>query len=178
MEEVWKTIPGYEMYQASNKGRIKSIACVHRNGGHYKEHIMKQVPDRLGYMRLNLAIGLPKPKLFLVHRLIAMTFVDNPNNYPYINHKDENPSNNCVENLEWCDQKYNVNYGNRASKFSKKVCGENCTKHKLTNEDVIEIRKTCIPNDRTYGKSALARKYGVTGPTIHNIVTRKKWKHI
>lgn len=46
-----------------------------------------------------------------IHRLVAIAFIPNPNNYPMVNHKDENPKNNCVENLEWCDAKYNNNYG-------------------------------------------------------------------
>ena len=69
-----------------------------------------------------------KAQLFLVHRLVAQSFIPNPNRLSEINHKDENPLNNCVENLEWCTHKYNVNYGTRNKRASennprqRKVC--------------------------------------------------------
>ena len=55
----------------------------------------------------------------MIHRLVALAFLDNPNNYPQINHKDENKLNNCVDNLEWCDAKYNINYGTRNDRMAK-----------------------------------------------------------
>ena len=60
-------------------------------------------------------------KIFKVHRLVAQAFIPNPNNYKEVNHKDENKANNVVTNLEWCDRKYNQNYGTRTEKCSKKV---------------------------------------------------------
>lgn len=70
----------------------------------------------LGYHQVKLGkVG------FRIHRLIASAFLPNPMGYPIINHKDENPSNNCVDNLEWCTYKYNSNYGNVKVSRSKKV---------------------------------------------------------
>lgn len=62
-----------------------------------------------GYKKVSL--GGRDNKEYFVHRLVAECFIPNPDNLPIINHKDENPSNNCADNLEWCDQKYNINYG-------------------------------------------------------------------
>ena len=112
--EVWKDIPGYEgYYQVSNLGRVKSIPRkVYCNGGFHisKERILKQDKNKSGYWRTHLLKdGIAKTPL--VHRLVALAFIPNPNNYPDINHKDENPANNCVNNLEWCTEKYNMNYG-------------------------------------------------------------------
>ena len=59
-------------------------------------------------------------KMYLVHRLVAKTFIPNPDNLPEVNHRDYNPSNNYVQNLEWCDRKYNCNYGTRIKKISEK----------------------------------------------------------
>lgn len=56
-----------------------------------------------------------------MHRLVALAFIDNPNNYPCVNHKDENKENNTLTNLEWCDRSYNINYGNRNEKAGKKI---------------------------------------------------------
>ena len=105
-KEYWKIIKGYENYMISSLGRIKIIN--YRNTG--KERIMKPQLKKNGY----LDIGLNKngiQKRFLIHRLVAEAFIPNPDNLPQVNHKDENKLNNAVENLEWCDAKYNVNYG-------------------------------------------------------------------
>ena len=64
-------------------------------------------------------------KFFLVHRLVAQAFVPNPNKYPEINHKDENPLNNCAENLEWCTSKYNSNYGTHKEKLRQRMLENN-----------------------------------------------------
>lgn len=58
-----------------------------------------------------------------MHRLVAETFIPNPNNLPQINHKDENKKNNCVDNLEWCDNSYNMNYGSRLKQLSESLKG-------------------------------------------------------
>ena len=65
-----------------------------------------------------------KKKRYLVHRLVAIAFIPNPNNYKEVNHKDENPSNNNVKNLEWCTREYNNNYGTRNKKASEKKKGK------------------------------------------------------
>lgn len=100
--EIWKDIKGFEgLYQVSNEGRVKSLK---------RDSIMKQQKKRYGYYNIGL-YNKGEYKWFRVHRLVAEAFIPNPNEYPIINHRDENPSNNVVENLEWCDVKYNVNYG-------------------------------------------------------------------
>ena len=108
MKEIWKDVVGYEgYYQVSNLGRIYSVARKHTKGGIRKQHL-----DKDGYARVDLWMH-HKGKLCGVHRLVAEAFIPNPNNLPMINHKDENPNNNCVDNLEWCDTVYNNNYGTR-----------------------------------------------------------------
>lgn len=80
----------------------------------------------------------------LVHRLVAETFIPNPENLPEVNHKDENPSNNCVENLEWCDRKYNMNYGTYISRLQKRMKENNPFKgktHTLETRKKISLKK-------------------------------------
>lgn len=111
MKEIWKDIPGYEgYYQASNLGRIKSLSKKHylKNKTFYltKEKILKQTKNSRGYLRVTL-----NKKQYFVHRLVAITFISNDNTEKnIINHKDCNPLNNCIENLEWCTNQENVDY--------------------------------------------------------------------
>ena len=113
-DEIWCPIKGYEgLYEVSDKGRVKSI-------GYGKERILRPGRAGGGYLMVNLCKNGEKKK-FLVHRLVSQTFIPNPDNLPQVNHKDENPSNNYVQNLEWCDQKYNANYGTRTKRQSEKL---------------------------------------------------------
>lgn len=100
MKEIWKDIPGYEgIYLASNLGRIRS-----KNG------VLKPSKHRDGYLHVVFCVKGVR-KTFLVHRLVALTFIPNPDNLPQINHKDENKTNNYIDNLEWCTMEYNIFYG-------------------------------------------------------------------
>lgn len=142
-EEIWKDVSGYEgLYQISNKGRIKSFI---NNKGICREKILKLVLKKTGYLQITLHKN-KQQKVFRVHKLVALAFLPNPNNLPFINHKDENKSNNCVDNLEWCDEKYNVNYGTCRQKISESQKGEKgywYGKHpsEETRNKLSEIRK-------------------------------------
>lgn len=116
MEEMWKDINGYEgYYKISNYGKVVSIP---RNGTIKNEKVLKQYKDKYGYLKVILQKnGIKKNKY--IHQLIALAFLNNPNNYSYVNHKDENKLNNNVNNLEWCTQHYNNNYGTRNNRISK-----------------------------------------------------------
>lgn len=102
--EIWRDVVGYEgMYKVSNKGRVASL----RKGDFrlLHPHITK-----FGYCRVVLKTR-PTCKMVFVHRLVAESFIPNPNALEFINHKDENGTNNLVENLEWCTTRYNNTYG-------------------------------------------------------------------
>ena len=111
-KEIWKDISGYPNYQISNLGRVWSKK---------RQIYLKQFKNNSGYSQVTLSAINGKCKRELVHRLVALTFVDNPNNYPCVNHKDENKENNTASNLEWCDRSYNINYGDRNNKASKAI---------------------------------------------------------
>lgn len=114
MREIWKPIKGFEdLYYVNNFGYIKRIATKSKSGtGNYvrKEHILSQRKNNKGYKMVDLYKDNKRYQL-LVHRLVAEAFVKNPYNLPFVNHKDEDKTNNCSSNLEWCTQKYNMNYG-------------------------------------------------------------------
>lgn len=113
--EQWKDVKGYEgIYEVSDHGRVKTkkgktTHSVRHGERVWKERFLKQKTDRGGYKRVTLWKE-KKPKTCLVHRLVADAFIENPHDEPMVNHKDVNPSNNKVENLEWCDSKHNVNH--------------------------------------------------------------------
>lgn len=112
-EEIWRDIEGYEgLYQVSNLGRVKSLERIDEMGRLRLGRILSPVIDRYGYLRVNL-YKEGKRKTFQVHRLVGQAFIPNPEGLPQINHKDEDPSNDRADNLEWCSRSYNINYGTR-----------------------------------------------------------------
>ena len=120
-KRVWKDIPGYEgKYQVSNTGQVKSLN--YRQTG--KTKILKLSTSKDGYKNIGLCKN-GKRTNYQVHRLVAQAFLDNPNNYKEVNHKDENKANNTVWNLEYCDHKYNCNYGTFNYKMRQLKSGEN-----------------------------------------------------
>lgn len=127
MQEVWKDIVGYEgIYQISNTGKVKRLA-----GSCYTAHtdrIVTATNNGTGYFKVVLSKN-NNGKQFLVHRLVAQAFIPNPNNYEFVNHKDENKKNNNVENLEWCTKSYNSIYylnfdPKRKQEYGKRFAGK------------------------------------------------------
>lgn len=116
MKETWKDIPDYEgLYQVSNFGKIKSLYNYKRNGTN-----ILTPKIRRGYYQIGLRKN-KKRKWIAVHRLVALAFIPNPNNYKCVNHKDENTLNNNIDNLEWCTHKYNNCYGTRIERVKEKT---------------------------------------------------------
>ena len=115
--EIWKPIEGFEgLYEISNIGRVKSIGTYNT----CKRGIMSPMIDPDGYLHVRLYNnGISKD--IAVHRLVAVAFISNPNNYRYVNHKDENTQNNKVSNLEWCTNSYNLIYskGKKVAQYTK-----------------------------------------------------------
>ena len=122
-KEIWRDVNGYNgKYQVSNFGRVKSLAKRVWNGQNWwiqPEKILKPQVCRNGYLEVSLSDGHSNQKKHLIHRLVAAAFIPNPNNFPVVNHKDENRQNNNVENLEWCTTMYNTHYGNHLKKLTK-----------------------------------------------------------
>ena len=149
--EIFRDIPNYEgIYQISNLGNVKSLN-YNKTG---KEKLLKPTKNVFGYLYVNLFKD-KRHKMYRVHRLVALTFIPNPNKLKEINHKDENPLNNCVHILEWCDRKYNNTYGNRIKKSiqTRRINDPNNESYKK----MIETRRINDPNNE-WCKKAIETK--------------------
>lgn len=176
MEEIWKNIKGYEdRYQASNFGRFKSLYYEYFSGkeNYIKkinpEYIMKETINVCGYKR----IGLTKngiQRIFASHRLIAKTFIPNPENKPTINHKNGIKTDNRVVNLEWATMKEN-------NLHAYKVLGKKPTygRRKISDEVVKMIRNELING---IDGVTLSKKYNLSTALISLIKNNKIWKDI
>lgn len=112
--EIWEDIEGYEgIYQISNQGRVRSLK-------YGKVKVLRPRKNNDGYLQVNLYKN-GEVKNYRINRLVATAFLPNPQNLPEVNHIDEDKENNCVGNLEWCDRRYNINYGTRTERTKKPV---------------------------------------------------------
>ena len=178
MNEIWKDIKGYEkLYQVSNLGRVKSLPKFHRTNKFYssigymsKEKILKPLKQSCNYLQVDLCDINGKRRKKYIHKLVAEAFIPNPNNYEYVNHKDEKKTNNKIDNLEWCSFDYNLNYGTRNARIKishlkrniehlqqenqqlKEKVGELTQslneQMKLTNEENLDCSKYAIENNQ------------------------------
>lgn len=162
-EEIWKDIPGYEgLYQISTIGRVICSLTMR----------IKATRNRNGYRCVTLHKNGER-KTFSVHRLVAIAFITNPNNLPFINHKDENRANNRVDNLEWCDASYNNKYGTRP----RKVLDANKANGSIVAEKkVAKIGRNGTVLDVYNSISEAARQNGVTREAIRNCVNGRTMK--
>lgn len=149
MIEQWKTIIDYPDYEVSNLGRVRSFKFG-------KEKILSSRIDKDGYLIANLWKN-GEQKTCKVHRLVAQAFLPNPNNYPQVNHKDENKQNNCVDNLEWCTNQYNHEYSFAKQVGQYDLNGNLINVWKSTHEierqtgfDQGNISKCCLGNKSYY----------------------------
>lgn len=164
--EIWKPIEGYPKYEVSNYGRVASLDYMHTG----KWHIMKGTKNPDGYLMVKIFDINGKPKRISIHRLVALTFIPNPNNYPCVNHKDEVKTNNHVDNLEWCTVKYNSNYGTLPQRKSAWMKGLKCTLGKKWNEETIQRMRDA--KAKTVGKKV--SQYTLDGEFIQTFSTSQE----
>lgn len=166
MKEIWKDIKGYEgLYQISNLGNVKKIKNKKYNINK-KEVEEKEInkyisigKHKLGYKNVKLTDKNGIRKNLFLHRIIAEAFIENPNNFNIINHKDGDKSNNDINNLEWTSQKDNVNHAwkNGLCENVRKVCAINGRKkskkiiQKNKNGEVIKVWNSTMDIERELG---------------------------
>lgn len=155
--EIWKDVCGYEgLYQVSNLGRIKSTRKSTR--------LLTPFKDSYGYFTVCLCKnGIPHR--IAIHRLVAIHFVDNPDNLPCVNHKDECKQNNEVSNLEWCDKAYNNAYGTHPLQISE---ANSRAVFQIKNGEIVNKWNSC---------SEANRKGGYTVSCISRCCSGERRKH-
>ena len=167
---VRKPVPGYEgYYEVDNLGRVFSVDRIIRvndNGRIYDKPVhgvlLKQTNHSQGYKTVALTKN-GKTKQEYVHRIVASTFIPNPDNLPVVNHKDEDKTNNFVDNLEWCTVSYNNTYGEKTKKQAEKIRGiphKDDHKEKISNS-LKEYYKTHV-SASTGRKSEKRKPYGMS----------------
>lgn len=161
--EKWKEIAEFKGYSVSNNGRVRTDDYNHT--GKTKE--LKIFKNERGYIACNLMRGgLRKRKT--IHQLVAVAFIDNPESYTQINHKNGIKSDNSVQNLEWCSASHNINHAS-ANGLLKAAKGDKHYNIKVTDEEVREIRKL-----REFGMrlNSIAKLYGICFQHVSGIFHR------
>ena len=168
MQELWEDFG--ERYKVSNFGNVDSL----NSRGRGKRKRLKLSINKYGYMQVQLSIN-GKPKMFLVHRLVAMCFIPNPNNYKQVNHIDGNKLNNHVSNLEWCSNQQNMDHAKRLG-LIKSPKGEKHGNAKITEAIVIEIFR--LYNVEKWTQQRIADHFEINQSTVGKVLRRKQWKHV
>lgn len=188
--EIWKDVVGYEkLYEVSNLGNVRSL---HWYGGE-KVVELKKIKHPMGYLAVSLS-RKGKCKRYLIHRLVADAFIPREPNKEFVNHKDENKTNNQVQNLEWCNKSYNQLYSMALHPERKELFTDNLRDKKtgkigsrFTQKGVAHTRlervKKCLRDGTVVGvynnASEAALELGVdpgkiTSVCIKNTRTNKK----
>lgn len=165
MEERWVSVEGFPEYQISNTGLCKGL----------KGQLIKPIPNGWGYVKYALFKNR-KQKRFFAHRLVAMHFIPNPNNYEQVNHLDCNKMNNHVSNLEWCTRSENQKHAYRMGR--KHNAGSCNPSAKLKEEQVRTIKILLSQNGATDNMRKIASDFGIAFRTIENIKYGSHWKSV
>lgn len=154
--------------------REKTLYSITKEGQVFSHTIGKFLKPTIteGYCRVTLSFN-SKAYTFSIHRLVALYFIPNPQQYPEVNHIDNNPSNNDVSNLEWVTPKMNSEHCVRQGRQSK---GEHRPTSKFSESQVLEIRR--LYQTGNFTQRDLAKKFQATQASIWGITSRKTWKHI
>lgn len=164
--EKWKTIKYFSRYEASDLGRIRTIES---------KHIHKGSIDKGGYMKVCLVNDAGKSVTVLAHRLIATTFIPNPENKPQVNHKNFVANDNRVVNLEWVTSQENHNHKMHAGR-NVTQSGEKHGLAKYTDKQILEAYKMIISGK--YSQREVAEKFGMSYSTVSHIKSGRQWSSV
>lgn len=179
-EEIWKDYPPYpDRYQVSNFGNVRSKPFIKQSsnkGGPYsfltKQKQLIPLLNEDGYWQLRLMVdGFKFTRK--IHRMVAETFIENPEELPCVNHRDSDRANNHVENLEWCTNQYNIQHSYATGSNSN--AGEKHPRAILNEADILRIKELEIEGLTC---KDISDKLGFKYHTIHKVLQRKNWKNV
>ncbi len=163
--EIWKSHPEYAGIEVSTLGRVRTLdraVPTERGTWFFKGRVLKQSNSKGGYLKVSIKVD-GKWTAKKVHRLVAQTFIPNPDNLPEVNHKDCNRKNNNVENLEWCSKSYNCQYREKYGVSQTEAVGHPLFAVNLTTMEVLHFRS----------KAEAGRVLGIFNQSINNVIKGK-----
>ncbi len=173
-----KDIPDFNGYSISRTGKIlskKRVANDIIRKRVLRPRYLKAYKDnKRGYLHASLRRG-GKSYTKLRHQLVAITYLKNPHEYKFVNHKNGIKTDNRVENLEWCSMEQNTKHATENKLFAR---GEKAGLSKLTEKEVRKIRRIYKKGDKSFGGKGLGRMFSVDHMTIYAIISNKTWKHV
>lgn len=162
-------IPGLPGYTINENGEVFSYKGKKADG-----HRMATVITNCGYVHITLVYEAGKSKPFLLHRLVALTFIPNTENKPQVNHIDGNKENNHYSNLEWCTRSENQLHAFESG-LQDRIQGEDHASAKLTNQDAIDIINLMLNGS---SNDDIANKYALHTRYVSLIRHKKRWTHL
>ena len=166
-EEVWRVYPDIPWIEASSlgKARTKDRWVKYKNGSKrlYRGHILKQYLQPNGYLMIRVSTNGKRLNLY-VHRIIASSFLPNPNNYPEVNHIDCDRTNNRVDNLEWCTRQENITYRDKLGHWVNNNPGRPVIAINPETSEVFWFESQC----------EAAHQLGVYQSNINNVIKGKR----
>ena len=159
---MWKEAYGFDNYLCNEQGQIYSLIS---------KKIMKTHNDKDGYQCLRMTVEKGKAVTVKAHRLIAQTFLPNPENKPFVNHKNGNKKDNAISNLEWCTVKENNNHARQTGLIND--YGTNNTRA-VCNEEMLKEIRTLIAEGK--GNTEIEKITGISNKVISNIRRGRNYK--
>lgn len=179
-EERWLPVVGWEgLYEVSDRGRVKSLArdLGDKLGRPHPviERVLRPTLAVIGYPVVSLHASGRSRWTITVHRLVATAFIENPNNHPFVNHKNSERTDNSVSNLEWCTHAENVAHAHDLGRLTGRPKGYVSDKRKFSDEQIREVRRL---SKQGMAAKAIARSMSVGATAINNIIARRTYSDV
>lgn len=176
MDNIWKDVPGYPLYEVSSDGTIRTKRRIARNRHSSWEigpHIRKTMIGTTGYKCFTISVS-GRTKMMKIHRLVAQAFIPNPDNKPQVNHINGIKTDNRVENLEWCTSGENHRHARKNGLYHP-AKGPDTAKAKLIDSDIYTIIGL---HEGGASQRQIAYEMCISRRNVRSILSEQTWKHL